>query len=150
MTRSEPRTSRPGRAAPRATSSGIVSTRRCSSARSDTRSRRRGARRDSAAPVATQAPASAQPPPRRILIVDDNVEAALTLAELLALEGHETHTAYDGPSGVDMALRLSPDVAIFDLGLPGFDGLEAARRLRAEPELRGPVSYTHLTLPTIY
>jgi len=92
---------------------------------------------DAAAPVATQAPPSAPPPPRRILIVDDNVEAALTLAELLALEGHETHTAYDGPSGVDMALRLSPDVAIFDLGLPGFDGLEAARRLRAEPELRG-------------
>src|SRR5450756_1177667 len=107
MTRSEPRTSRPGRAAPRATSSGIVSTRRCSSARSDTRSRRRGARRDSAAPVATQAPASAQPPPRRILIVDDNVEAALTLAELLALEGHETHVAHDGPSAVEGLLLVA-------------------------------------------
>jgi signal transduction histidine kinase len=92
---------------------------------------------DSAAPLAPQARPGAPPPPRRILIVDDNVEAALTLAELLALEGHETHAAHDGPSGVEMALRLSPDVAILDLGLPGFDGLEVARRLRAEPELKG-------------
>ena len=92
---------------------------------------------DAAAPLAAQAPPSAPPPPRRILIVDDNVEAALTLAELLALEGHETHVAHDGPSAVDTARRLSPDVAILDIGLPGFDGFEAARRLRAEPELRG-------------
>ena len=92
---------------------------------------------DAAAPLATQAPPSAPPPPRRILIVDDNVEAALTLAELLALEGHETHVAHDGPSAVDAARRLSPDVAILDIGLPGFDGLEVARRLRAEPELKG-------------
>jgi signal transduction histidine kinase len=92
---------------------------------------------DSAGPVVTQAPPSATPPPRRILVVDDNVEAALTLAELLALEGHETHVAHDGPSAVDAARRLSPDIAILDLGLPGFDGLEVARRLRAAPELRG-------------
>jgi signal transduction histidine kinase len=92
---------------------------------------------DSAVPSATQPPPNATPPPRRILIVDDNVEAALTLAELLSLEGHETHVAHDGPSAVDAARRLSPDVAILDIGLPGFDGLEAARRLRAEPALRG-------------
>lgn len=92
---------------------------------------------DSAAPVATQAAPSATPPPQRVLIVDDNVEAALTLAELLALEGHETHVAHDGPSAVDAARRLSPDVAILDIGLPGFDGLEVARRLRAAPELKG-------------
>lgn len=75
--------------------------------------------------------------PRRILVVDDNVEAALTLAELLALRGHETHVAHDGPSGVEAARHLKPDVAILDLGLPGFDGHEAARRLRADPELAG-------------
>jgi CheY-like chemotaxis protein len=92
---------------------------------------------DAAAPLATQTPPNTPPPPRRILVVDDNVEAALTLAELLALDGHETHVAHDGPSAVDAARRLSPDVAILDIGLPGFDGLEAARRLRAEPELRG-------------
>jgi signal transduction histidine kinase len=95
------------------------------------------AAKDSAAPPAAQAPSSAIPPPRRILIVDDNVEAALTLAELLALDGHETHVAHDGPSAVEAARRLSPDVAILDIGLPGFDGFEVARRLRAEPELRG-------------
>jgi CheY-like chemotaxis protein/nitrogen-specific signal transduction histidine kinase len=92
---------------------------------------------DAAVSVAMQAPPSAPPPSRRILIVDDNVEAALTLAELLALEGHETHVAHDGPSAVDTARRLRPDVAILDIGLPGFDGFEAARRLRAEPELNG-------------
>ena len=47
------------------------------------------------------------------------------------------HVAHDGPSAVDAARRLSPDVAILDIGLPGFDGLEAARRLRAEPALKG-------------
>jgi signal transduction histidine kinase len=92
---------------------------------------------DDAAPPATQTPPRSPPPPRRILVVDDNVEAALTLAELLALDGHETHVAHDGPSAVDAARRLSPDVAILDIGLPGFDGLEAARRLRAEPNLSG-------------
>ena len=91
---------------------------------------------DSAVSVVAPAPRSTPSPPRRILIVDDNVEAALTLAELLALEGHETHVAHDGPSAVDAARRLNPDVAILDIGLPGFDGLEAARRIRAEPELR--------------
>ncbi len=95
------------------------------------------AAKDSAAPLAKQAPPGAIPSPRRILIVDDNVEAALTLAELLALDGHETHVAHDGPSAVEAARRLSPDVAILDIGLPGFDGFEVARRLRAEPELRG-------------
>jgi len=92
---------------------------------------------ESAASLATQAPPSPKPLPCRILIVDDNVEAALTLAELLTLEGHETHVAHDGPSAVDAARRLCPDVAILDIGLPGFDGFEVARRLRAEPELKG-------------
>jgi signal transduction histidine kinase len=92
---------------------------------------------DSAAPLDALVPPSASPPPRRVLVVDDNVEAALTLAELLTLEGHETHVAHDGPSAVDAARRLSPDVAILDIGLPGFDGFEVARRLRAEPDLKG-------------
>jgi len=91
---------------------------------------------DSAAPSVTQASPGVRPPPRRILVVDDNVDAALTLAELLALEGHETHVAHDGPAAVDAARRLSPDVAILDIGLPGFDGFEVARRLRADPALR--------------
>lgn len=92
---------------------------------------------DSAVPLVAEASPRATPPPRRILVVDDNVDAALTLAELLALEGHETHVAHDGPSAVDAARRLRPDVAILDIGLPGFDGHEVARRLRAEPALGG-------------
>ncbi|MEO8586192.1 MAG: response regulator [Acidobacteriota bacterium] len=91
----------------------------------------------SAALLEAQDPPRSAPAPRRILIVDDNVDAALTLAELLALEGHETHVAHDGPSAVDAARRLNPDVAILDIGLPGFDGHEVARRLRAEPTLKG-------------
>jgi signal transduction histidine kinase/ActR/RegA family two-component response regulator len=75
--------------------------------------------------------------PKRILVVDDNVDAARTLAELLLLDGHETHVAHDGPSAVESARRLSPDVAILDLGLPGFSGFEVARRLREEPTLSG-------------
>ena len=97
----------------------------------------RARRKSAAAPRAEPAPPVLKPPPRRILIVDDNVDAALTLAELLTLDGHETHVAHDGPSAVDAARRLSPDVAILDLGLPGFDGYEVARRLRAEPALKG-------------
>lgn len=75
--------------------------------------------------------------PRRILIVDDNVDAARTLAELLDLNGHETHVMYDGPSAVEAARRLRPDAAILDIGLPGFSGLEVARRLREDPSLSG-------------
>ena len=75
--------------------------------------------------------------PRRILLVDDNVDAALTLAELLSLDGHEAHVAHDGPSAVEAARRLHPDVAILDIGLPGFSGLDVARRLREDPFLGG-------------
>jgi CheY-like chemotaxis protein len=70
-------------------------------------------------------------------VVDDNVDAALTLAELLALDGHDAHVAHAGPSAVECARRLLPDVAILDIGLPGLSGLEVARRLRQDASLRG-------------
>ncbi len=89
-------------------------------------------------------PSEALPPvpaipvtPRRVLVVDDNVDAARTLAELLSLDGHEAHVAHDGPSAVEAARRLHPDIAILDIGLPGFSGLEVARRLRADPSVEG-------------
>jgi len=84
-------------------------------------------------PLVPEAPVK----PRRILLVDDNVDAALTLAELLSLDGHEAHVAHDGPSAVEAARRLHPDVAILDIGLPGFSGLDVARRLREDPFLGG-------------
>jgi CheY-like chemotaxis protein len=69
-------------------------------------------------------------PPHRILVVDDHVESAHGLAELLGLWGHETHVAHDGPSALAAATRLHPTVALLDLGLPGMDGCTLARRLR--------------------
>lgn len=66
----------------------------------------------------------------RILIVDDNDDGRDMLKMLLGLHGHEVHEARDGPSAVDAIVAIRPDVAIVDIGLPGFDGYEVARRVR--------------------
>jgi CheY-like chemotaxis protein/anti-sigma regulatory factor (Ser/Thr protein kinase) len=68
---------------------------------------------------------------RRVLIVEDNDDARETLRTLLELWHHTVEEAADGPSGIEAALRFEPDVAIIDLGLPGLDGYEVARHLRA-------------------
>lgn len=65
---------------------------------------------------------------RRILVVDDNRDAALSLAMLLALTGDETHTAHDGLEAVEAAARLKPDVILLDIGLPKMNGYEVAAR----------------------
>jgi PAS domain S-box-containing protein len=70
---------------------------------------------------------------RRILIVDDNVDSAQTLARLLRLQGHEPYTVHDGLEAVTAAAQLRPDVVLMDLGLPSLSGLEACRRIRREP-----------------
>ena len=89
-------------------------------------------------PPEVRPPAPAAPVvPRRVLVVDDNVDAARILAHLLTLDGHEAHVAHDGPSAVEAARRLRPDVAFLDIGLPGFSGLEVSRRLREDPSLAG-------------
>ena len=67
---------------------------------------------------------------RRILVVEDNADAREMLRLVLELAGHEVHEAVDGPSGLAAALDLRPDIALLDIGLPGFDGLEIARRVR--------------------
>src|SRR5437879_3099797 len=69
--------------------------------------------------------------PCRILLVEDNADARDMLLALLTLDRHEVVTAADGPAGVDAALRLRPDVALVDIGLPGLNGYEVARRIRA-------------------
>ena len=74
-------------------------------------------------------------PSRRILAVDDNVDAAESLALLLRLEGHEVRTAYDGPAALAAVQADRPDVVSLDLGMPGMDGYAVARRLRALPGL---------------
>jgi len=74
---------------------------------------------------------SRQVPARRVLVVDDQREAADTLAAVLGSCGLTVHVAYDSARGLDDASWFLPDVALWDLLLPGMDGYQAARRLRA-------------------
>jgi PAS domain S-box-containing protein len=73
----------------------------------------------------------------RVLVVDDNVDAADTLAVLLEAAGYNVRTAMDGPRALRTLDTFTPDVAILDIGLPAMDGYELARRLRAEPRTAG-------------
>jgi CheY-like chemotaxis protein len=95
------------------------------------------------APAApTQAPVAAASESRgelKVLIADDNTDAAETLAMLVELWGHSVRVAYDGPGAVEAAREFRPDVCLFDIGMPGFDGYEAARRVRAEFDGNGVV-----------
>jgi signal transduction histidine kinase len=84
-----------------------------------------------AAPSEAGAPGAASASPRqRVLVIEDNADARAMVCALLEHAGHEVYETGDGASGVERALHLAPDVALVDLGLPGFDGLEVARRLR--------------------
>jgi PAS domain S-box-containing protein len=69
---------------------------------------------------------------RRVLVVDDNRDEVESLAMLLQLGGHETHIAHDGLEAVEAAKALQPDVILLDIGLPGLNGYEAARRIREQ------------------
>lgn len=90
------------------------------------------------APVAPAAEAAAGPvSPRRILVVDDNVRSAKSLAMILEFEGHTVRLAHDGPSALKIAGSEPFDVVFMDIGLPGMDGYEVARHLRARPDLAG-------------
>lgn len=70
---------------------------------------------------------------RRILVVDDNRDAASSLAMVLELSGNETRAAFDGASAIEMAEALRPDLILLDIGMPGLNGYEVARRIRGEP-----------------
>jgi CheY-like chemotaxis protein len=67
----------------------------------------------------------------RVLVVDDNVDAADSLAELLRDLGHSVRVAHDGPTAIDVAVRLRPQLVLLDIGLPEMDGYDVARRLRS-------------------
>jgi len=67
-----------------------------------------------------------------VLIVDDNVDGAEMLGQMLSLGGHETHLAHDGLAAVEAAAALRPDVILMDIGLPRMNGYEAARAIRAQ------------------
>jgi CheY-like chemotaxis protein len=74
--------------------------------------------------------------PRRMLVVDDNVDSAESMALVLRLQGHEVRLAYDGQSALEEAQSFRPEVMFLDLDLPKMDGYEVARRLRLEPAMR--------------
>ena len=70
---------------------------------------------------------------RRVLVVDDNVDAAQTLAQYLRMDGHRVESAVDGEGALRVAEVLHPEVAFIDLNMPGMDGAEVAKRLRLTP-----------------
>lgn len=73
----------------------------------------------------------------RIMVVDDNQDSANSLATLLQLGGHEVEAAYSAGTALERAVTFRPAVMLLDIGLPGMDGYELARRLRATPQLTG-------------
>ncbi len=106
----------------------------------------------SVASISTERPMSRPPashglaagPRARVLVVDDNVDAADSLSLLLEREGHQVHVAYDGESAVSMHARLLPDAVIMDIGLPRLDGCDAARAMR-QAEVRRTTLLVALT-----
>ena len=75
----------------------------------------------------------------RVLVVEDNRDAAGSLRMVLEMFGHEVRAAHSGPDGVREAAAWRPDVVLSDIGLPGFDGYEVARRIRRTPGLEKAV-----------
>ncbi len=80
----------------------------------------------------------------RVLVVDDNVDAAVSLGMLLKLAGQEVRVAYDGPAALRQAVEFRPGLVLLDIGMPGMDGYEVCRRLRREVSL-GPMTLVALT-----
>ena len=83
-----------------------------------------------AVPVVTGG-ATSTAAPLRVLVVDDNVDAARALAQLLTLSGHRVTLAHDGPGALEAAAAQPPQLVLLDIGLPGMDGYSVAARLRA-------------------
>lgn len=77
--------------------------------------------------------AARQPQARTVLLADDNRDAVHVLAELLRMDGYLVHTAHDGLEAAELAKRLRPDVLVLDIGMPGLNGYEVARLVRAQP-----------------
>lgn len=74
-----------------------------------------------------------------ILVVDDNPDSAQTLSWMLELFGHDVRSAHDGATALRLATEMTPRVVLLDIGLPGMDGYELCRRMRALPALRDTV-----------
>ncbi|PYD89176.1 hybrid sensor histidine kinase/response regulator [Pseudomonas syringae pv. pisi] len=92
-------------------------------------------RQGGAAVLPCDEPRSAAPPGSlRVMVVDDNVDAAVTLSMLLEAGGHQVAVEHEALRALECAQQFSPQVCLLDIGLPGIDGLELARRLRALPQ----------------
>jgi CheY-like chemotaxis protein len=92
--------------------------------------------------VPPQDGAGEAPPPsarRRVLVVDDNVDAAVSLAMMLDLMGCEARAAHDGVEALGLAAKFRPDLILLDIGMPRLNGYDTARRVRAEAWGRGVV-----------
>jgi PAS domain S-box-containing protein len=74
---------------------------------------------------------------RRILVVDDNVDAATSVAQMLKNWGHEVQTSFNGPDAIEKARTYRPQIVLLDIGMPGMSGYEVAKQLRAEHNLEG-------------
>jgi CheY-like chemotaxis protein len=100
---------------------------------------RHGGRGGAPAPTASRHAAGVKAPPlvRRVLVVDDNIDAAQTVAMLLEVLGHETVVKYDPLQALACARERSFDAFVLDIGLPGMDGHELARQIRALPRASG-------------
>lgn len=85
----------------------------------------------------------------RILMIEDNVQNSYLGCYLLGHRGHDVTVASDGPTGLELAVALQPDLILLDIQLPGMDGHEVARRLKAAPALRAVpvVAVTSYALP---
>jgi two-component system CheB/CheR fusion protein len=79
-----------------------------------------------------------------VLVVDDNVDAAVSLGMLLKLAGQDVRVAYDGPAAIRHAVEFRPALVLLDIGMPGMDGYEVCRRLRREACLE-PIKLVALT-----
>ena len=75
---------------------------------------------------------SKKPAGARVLVVDDSVDSAETLGELLRIWGHDVRLAHDGPAAVEAAREYRPEIILLDIGLPGMDGFAVAQKLKAE------------------
>jgi CheY-like chemotaxis protein len=84
-------------------------------------------------PATKPTPAREKPKRLRVLVVDDNEDAAAMVEMLLKLSGHEVQTVNDGLAALDAAQTFKPDAVLLDIGMPGMDGYEIARRLRELP-----------------
>jgi CheY-like chemotaxis protein len=82
--------------------------------------------------MANAAPSGPNAAPLRVLVVDDNVDAADSLGVMLELHGHAVAVAHGGPAALEVAGRFAPDVVLLDIGMPGMNGYEVAERLRRD------------------